>query len=199
MARLSERDAREWQAIAGRVGDVVEPRLGPRVLANRASLPLGPALRRARSAARRLSARAEAVLRTDVRAFYASVTPSIAFRSLTDLGVDAPVASRTATMMDGWGSEGYVGLPIGPPGSAVIANAILAPLDRELRPSPFLRWVDDYVIAVRERDVHLVTERVDASLARMGLERSIPKTEVLGGGSSLVWPGTYLRDDLADR
>jgi hypothetical protein len=95
-------------------------------------------------------------------------------------------------MLDGWGSEGYAGLPIGPPGSAVIGNAILSPLDAELRSLPFLRWVDDYLIAVtRGRDVNLVLERMDECLARMGLERSALKTEVLAGGACLRWPGTY--------
>lgn len=131
------------------------------------------------------------MLRTDVRAFYASVTPSVAFRSLIDLDVDARTASRAATMLDGWGSEGYAGLPIGPPGSAVIANAILAPLDEGLGSSPFLRWVDDYLIAVRKRDVSHLLERMDECLARVGLERSLPKTDVLSGGTSLSWPGSY--------
>jgi hypothetical protein len=192
MARLSERDAREWHAIGQRVSHEIEPRLGPRVLANRAGVGLGRALSRVRSAARSLAARGD-VLRTDVCAFYPSVSPSVAFRSLVDLGVEDRVASRAATLLDAWGSEGYAGLPIGPPASATIANAVLAPVDEELRPFPFLRWVDDYLIAARERDVPLVIERTDAVLSRLGLDRSIPKTEMLSGGSSVLWPGTYLR------
>jgi hypothetical protein len=191
MARLSERDARRWQELADRSAQAIEPRLSHRVLANRTGLPVGPALRHARSAARRLSGAAEFMLRTDVRTFYASVTPSVAFRSLTRLGVERHVSSRVASMLDGWGSEGYAGLPIGPPGSAVIANAVLAPLDEELRASPFLRWVDDYLIAMdREREVGLVLERADEALFALGLERSLTKTEVIGD-TAFTWLGTY--------
>ena len=162
--------------------------------------PVGPTLRRARAAARSLGTGSAALLRTDVRSFYASVTPPVAFRSLTEMDVDPRVASRAADMLDGWGSEGYAGLPIGPRGSAVIANAVLAPLDAELERYRFLRWVDDYLIAApTERDVPRLLERIDESLARVGLERSGPKTEVLSGGTGVVWPGAYLRDDLADR
>jgi hypothetical protein len=40
--------------------------------------------------------------------------------------------------------------------------------------------------------VHLGLERMDASLARIGLERSVPKTAIVGGGGAgLRWPGTY--------
>ncbi len=195
MARLSQRDARRWHGLAARIEETIDPRLSPRVLANRGVLrtgpsPVGPFLRRARSAARELAAGSLGVLRTDVRSFYASVAPSVAFRSLVDLDVEPQVASRTADMLDGWGSEGYAGLPIGPPGSAVIANAVLASVDAEL--DSFIRWVDDYAIALRnQRDLPVVLERLDESLARIGLDRSEPKTEVVGGGASLVWPGTY--------
>ena len=196
MARLSQRDARTWHRLAARIEEAIDPRLSPRVLANRGVLrtgpsPVGPLLRRARSAARGLGASYAGVLRTDVRSFYASVTPSVAFRCLVDLDVEPQVASRTADMLDGWGSEGYAGLPIGPPGSAVIANAVLASVDAEL--DSFIRWVDDYVITLRnERDLPRILERLDETLARIGLERSEPKTEVEGRGSSLVWPGTYV-------
>ena len=195
MARLSERDARAWQALAMRIADTIESRLSPRVLANRGPVPvapIGPSLRRARTLARELAARSEVALRTDVRSFYPSVTPSVAYRSLVGLNVEPSVASRSASMLEGWGSEGYAGLPIGPPGSAIIANAILAPVDADLRSSPFLRWVDDYLIAARgEQEAWLILERIDESLARVGLERSAPKTEILGRGSSVCWPGTY--------
>ena len=204
MARLSERDARAWHGLAQRIGQTIEPRLSPWVLANRGPVALRPlsiasTLRRARSAAHRLASSTDLVLRTDVRSFYASVTPSIAFRSLVDLAVEREVATRTSTMLEGWGSEGYEGLPIGPPGSAVIANAVLASVDSDLWPLPFLRWVDDYLIAAEERQLPLLVERLDESLSRVGLERSAPKTEAIARGAPFVWPGAYLRDNLADR
>jgi hypothetical protein len=197
MALLSERDSRTWQALAEVISSQVEPRLAPGVLADRTHqaggrLPLGPALRRARLAARTLGLRAGLVIRTDVRAFYPSVTPSVTFRALVGLDVDRRIAAGVATMLEAWGSEGYSGLPIGPPGSAVIANGVLAGVDARLKHLPFLRWVDDYLVRVkRERDLPGVLDRLDAALGDVGLERSAPKTEILEGGPGLVWPGTY--------
>jgi hypothetical protein len=133
------------------------------------------------------------VVRTDVRAFYPSVNPSILFRALQVLSVDRDVAGKVAAILESWGSEGYAGLPIGPPGSAVLANAVLASVDAELESRPFLRWVDDYLIGVPvEADVPRVVERLDEALTRLHLERSESKTSVLSGGSGLVWPGAYV-------
>jgi hypothetical protein len=198
MAVLSERDDPAWRTIAERVADVVEPRLSPAVLANRPSLvgerrrpiAFGRALRRARRAAQRLSMESDAVIRTDIRRFYPSVTPSVSFRTLIALGVETDVARDSASMLDGWGSEGYAGLPIGPPGSAVLANAVLAGVDAELQGFEYLRWVDDYLIGLPAGSVGRVLERIDSSLDRLGLQRSPEKTSVLGGGA-LAWPGTY--------
>ena len=135
-----------------------------------------------------------------MRLFYPSVTPSVAFRSLVELDVERGVATRTAAMLEGWGSEGYAGLPIGPPGSAVIANAVLASVDGIVEPLPFLRWVDDYLVGLGAgREPSEVLERIDTSLEGLALKRSEGKTSVSLGGASLVWPGTYLGNDLADR
>jgi hypothetical protein len=199
MAVLSQRDDRVWWGIAERVAETIEPRLSPRVLANR-WLPtgegrrpsgLGPALCRARRAAEKLCMESDAVIRTDVRSFYPSVTPSVAFRTLVDLDVDVEIAREVALMLDGWGSEGYAGLPIGPPGSAVVANAVLAGVDADLQRFQFLRWVDDYLIGVPAGSVSRALDRTDTSLDRLGLERSREKTSLLGGGTALTWPGTY--------
>jgi hypothetical protein len=197
---LSERDGRAWQAIADRVADAVEPRLTPQVLANRrlpasgGARPIGflTILRRARRAAKRLAAKSDVVILSDVRTFYPSVTPSVAFRTLVALDVERDVARDAATMLDGWGSEGCAGLPIGPPGSAVLANAVLAGVDSELQRFPFLRWVDDYLIGLPAESVSQALDGLDTSLDRLGLERSLVKTSILCGGRALTWPGTYV-------
>jgi hypothetical protein len=200
MARLSDRDEHAWQVLADRVAVTIEPKLSARALANRTvggHTGRGPirfrrALRRARRSATTLARGSEAVIRTDVRSFYPSVTPSVAFDALVSLKVDPAIATGAAWMLDGWGSEGYGGLPIGPPGSAVIANAVLASVDAGLEALPFLRWVDDYLIGLPDESaVPLVLERLDDDLARLYLERSLMKTEVLSG-KSFTWPGTYL-------
>lgn len=199
MATLSDRDAHAWHALAEHVSGTLHPRLGRGVLANRtvseARIPrgLGPSLDRARAASTSIAIRSEVVIRTDVRAFYPSVTPAVTFRMLKVVDVDPEVAAAAADMLDGWGSEGYGGLPIGPPGSAVMANAVLHDVDGALEPFPYVRWVDDYLIGLRRsRDVPEALDRLDSALERVGLERSVPKTSVLAG-SELRWPGTYGR------
>lgn len=197
MARLSEPDTARWHALAGRVAGLVERSLSPRVVANRAlgggrgwSLePVGPALRRARRLAR-AALGGSMLLRTDVAAFYPSVTPGVVFASLRRAGADRGDAGEAAGLLQGWRSDGYPGLPVGPPASAVLANAVLTPVDDALAPYWFLRWVDDYLIRVPSGRTTEVVERLDVALDRVGLARSEPKTLVTEGG--VVWAGAAL-------
>jgi Reverse transcriptase (RNA-dependent DNA polymerase) len=197
MAVLSGRDAGRWRQLGQRVAGVLEPILGPRVLAGRSvrsgrewrTEALRPALGRARLGAERLVAGSSLVVRTDVREFYPSIDPSSLYRCLRRVGLPAEDANTASTMLEGWGSEGYPGLPVGPPASAVLSNALLAPVDEALGDGPWLRWCDDLLIGVRSvADADLVLERLDIELARLGLDRSGPKTYVLEG-TTVRWPG----------
>jgi Reverse transcriptase (RNA-dependent DNA polymerase) len=175
MAVLSERDARRWHDLAGRVAMALEPRLPGSVLANR--VPLGAALRVAATASTHLARRARVLVRTDVASFYPSVRPAVLAEAVAAAGADPEDARLAAGMLDGWWSEGYPGLPIGPPGSAVLANAVLHPVDGALDGRPFLRWVDDYLIGCpNERDAARVLEGIDEALDRLSLRRAPGKT-----------------------
>jgi hypothetical protein len=195
MAILSERDAGAWRALAARVAGTIEDRLDPRVLANRAGVPgvagpvepVWPALSRARRLGARLPGPFR--LRTDVAAFYPSITPTTLFRCLRRFGVAPHEARSAADMLEGWGSEGYPGLPIGPPLSAIVANAVLAPVDERLPDVRWFRWVDDYLFAPpSERDASRILDRIDQALDEIGLRRSETKTILVAGPSSR-WPG----------
>lgn len=195
MAILSDHDDAVWHRLAGRIAAAVEPRLGSEVLANRAQAvagdwslrPVLPALRRAGPAVGALTRRGPLLVRTDVAAFYPSVTPSALFRALRGEAVGAGDAGAAADLLEGWGSEGYPGLPVGPPGSALLANAVLAGVDRSL-PFPFLRWVDDYLIAVpSELAAAEAIQRLDEALDRADLRRSEPKTLLLQGAGGIGW------------
>lgn len=187
MAELSARDSATWQALAGRVAALLEARMDPRVIANRALvtdrgwrlLPAAPALRRARTAAAALASRMPLVA-TDVRCFYGSVRPEVLHDRLLAAGAAREDARLAAAMLEGWGSEGWPGLPVGPTGSAVLANAVLLPVDAAVAAGPFIRWVDDYVMPAS-----FPLGRFDAALAEVGLERSGEKTAALGGRP---WP-----------
>lgn len=177
MARLSARDAETWDALGAIAAPLIERRMDRRVLANRAArrgwswrpAAAGPALERARIARRRY-ARERETLATDLRSFYASVCPGVLHTALVRIGAGRPSADLAASMVEGWG----IGLPIGPDGSAILANAVLIPVDEALGATPFLRWVDDYLLPAS-----FPLERLDESLAAVGLQRSLEKTAPL--------------------
>jgi hypothetical protein len=198
MAALSRRDHARWTHLAGRIAAAVEPRLSAAVLGNRAVLgrgtwhlaPWQPALAVARTAARRLGRGSPVLVRTDVTSFYPSVDPSALFRALLDASADRAAASHGADLLEGWGGEGYVGLPIGPPGSAIMANAVLRPVDAALEGIPFLRWVDDYLLGARsDRHAAQLVDKLDEALDCLGLRRAPSKTTILAGSPALIWPG----------
>jgi hypothetical protein len=198
MATLSDREARRWTSVAGRVAGELEPALRPEVVANRVRfgphrwslVPLASALRTARGRAVALARGASTILRTDVAAFYPSVDPAVAYRSLIGRSVDRSVAATAADMLEAWGSEGYPGLPVGPPGSAVLANAMLDSVDRALGGFPFLRWVDDYLIGLDDPSrAGEALERLDRALDAVGLCRSERKTRLSPAADGPVWPG----------
>jgi reverse transcriptase-like protein len=198
MARLSERDARAWHDLGGRLATAMEPLLGPEVVSNRA-VPAGTgwrlesvetSFRRLRTmlrAARRAGPDGPLLLFTDVEDFFPSVTPDAVARSLSAAGAPARDAAEAARMLDVWASFGYRGLPIGPPASGVVANAVLRTVDDAVG-TRFLRWVDDYVALIAtEREAAEVLERIDEALARLGLSRSARKTRI---GTAPNWLGS---------
>lgn len=145
---------------------------------------VGLALRRAGAVA----PRGAILLHTDIEEFYASITPSVLARTLEVIGASDGDARLAGEMVNGWGERGYRGLPIGPPGSAVLANALLRSVDEALASLRFVRWVDDYVIAVpTERAGDLILERLDESLARLGLRRSHSKTGIVEATNGIAW------------
>jgi Reverse transcriptase (RNA-dependent DNA polymerase) len=200
MARLSDRDARAWHVLGGKVASLLEARLGPEVVANRAVASGGRwSLEPVAGSFRRLEMRLEAIRRsagpdaryvaTDVEDFFPSVDSAIAARALLAFGVGPEEARSVAAMIEGWGDLGYEGLPIGPPASAVVANAVLQSADEAVG-APFIRWVDDYLVLVAgDGQASEVLDRLDAALDRLGLRRSVLKTRV---GRTSGWIGSAL-------
>ena len=130
------------------------------------------------------------LVHADVASFYPSVTPAVLASAVTEAGGDPADARLGADLLEGWGSEGYLGLPIGPPGSAILANAVLRPVDRAMDGRPFLRWVDDYLIACSdERDAARALDGIDETLDRMALRRAVAKTRMEEPRLSFRWLG----------
>ena len=207
IAELSPRDAAAWRAAGRRIAGAARPRRAEGVHATAGCLIDGPPgdrrlralLGAARASARHLS-EAGPVLRTDVRAFYPSLGCEAVHRGLLAGGAGPPDAREAADLVRGWEDRGHAGLPIGPPASAAVADAILLPVDEVLEGRPFLRWVDDYLIPVHSpEDAERVLERIDERLAWLGLERSEVKTRLVPAGRLGAWPGSLSPAEVLSR
>ena len=174
--------------LAGRI----ERLLGPEVIALRARPDAGgwrlASWRRARSRWRRMlrSAIRDAPAGTafavaDVRDCYGSVSPE-ALLDVLGLGA-AAAAGELRRLQD----RGVRGLPVGPEPSAILANAILAELDRAVRESgvTHVRWVDDLVLWGGQSDVLRALAALEESAARRGLTLNETKTRLLADREEL--------------
>jgi len=185
--------------LVARSAGAIEEILSPSVMANRVAswsvrppeLMLRPwRLERQLFAARLsgLAARRRTIAFADVRRCYASMSPSIVGDALGRAGI------LTACDIEGFlaGLEriGVEGLPVGPDASAVLANAVLAQVDRSLREAGIehLRWVDDVVLTGGEALAALSVFR--AALATIGLRPNEAKTRILSDARGLVSTAT---------
>jgi len=110
------------------------------------------------------------------------VAPDVVRASLLALGCRAGDADRIGRFIHRLGELGVRGLPVGPEASAVLANGVLAGVDRALSLAGFrhLRWVDDFVVRARgARDAERVLAVLRGSLAPLGLELNEAKTRMV--------------------
>jgi hypothetical protein len=174
-----------WQ-----VAHSLEPRLGPRVLANRvagAGLAL-EAWPRAHGRWRRhlraglADPQTRAVATADVRDCYASVTPGALVARLRTLGVAPHRIHALLRLLERFGEDGVRGLPVGPEASAVLANLVLQAVDDELAAADirYLRWVDDVVVFARgTREAARALGAIERALDGLGLRLNEAKCIVM--------------------
>lgn len=192
LTRLDPAGDAEYRRAVTPLAGRIERSLGPEVIALRARpAPDGWRLESWRRARARWRLAILAAVRgarpgtvfavADVRDCYGSITPE----SLSSaLGPDAAAA------MDELGrlrDAGVRGLPIGPEPSAILANAILAELDRAARGSgvEHVRWVDDLIMWGESGDVRGSLDALRAAAARVGLELHDGKTRILSDREEL--------------
>lgn len=185
--------AGRYTALVAAVAERAESSMTPSVAANRVvsssvdppSLVLRPwRLERATFGRRlaRLSRAAPCLVFADVRACYRSIAPDVVAASLVGLGCDPAPSAAVAAFVERLGAHGVVGLPIGPEPSAVLANAVLAVVDRALVAlgARHLRWVDDLAVGVDgPGEAGTVLGVVRDALGRVGLELNEAKTRVI--------------------
>lgn len=162
LVRLDPADEAAYRAAVSPLVPRIERGLGPAVLANRARAapdgwrlaPWGPsraAWRRTLRRAVREARRGTVFAVVDVRDCYGSI------------------------------STGTIVAVLGPEASAVLANGILAALDRSLRAGGVrhLRWVDDVVLWGADRDVRRALGELHRAAEGLGLELHDRKTRLL--------------------
>ncbi|MGZ8613087.1 MAG: RNA-directed DNA polymerase [Actinomycetota bacterium] len=163
IVHLSDRDRRGYDAAVSAVTPAVERALGDGVVANRArSTPIGVVLepwgaarrRYARSIASAAAGPWRAAFIGDVRDCYGSIGPPIVERALRNLGAPEQPIEHIVGILRRLEERGVRGLPVGPHPSAVLANAALVSVDRDLGEAtsgPAFRWVDDVVVLAMDR------------------------------------------------
>lgn len=186
-------DAREYERAVAAVVLAVESVLGGEVLAERVRgrgsigwtrpEPWRGARRRFERAVSQLGAPPSTVLLcTDVRDCYGSIHQPAVERSLRAIGCDRSDVVAVTRFLDRCEASGVRGLPVGPTPSAVLANAVLAALDRAIGVRAFrhLRWVDDLVIVAPNLEAASATlDDLRSSADELGLRLHDGKTRIL--------------------
>lgn len=186
---LDPDDEAEYGLAVAAVASSVETGLGPAAIANRVvgeGLLIEPWWR----ARRRFVARVQALTRTrwaglllsDVADCYGSIGPGAVERALRAARVPTETTERITALLDRFAGAGVPGLPVGPTPSAVLANAVLGPVDRALVATGVLhaRWVDDVVACVPPGvEPERVLDALTDALGSFGLEPSLPKTRIV--------------------
>lgn len=178
-------DAEYRQAVAPLAGRI-ERALGPEVFAIRTRpapggwrpAPWGPARAAWRRAIRDLVDRpalGTAFAVADVRDCYGSISPETVEALL------GPGAAHAVAFLRRLQDGGVRGLPIGPDPSVVLANAVLAKMDRAIRDTGarHLRWVDDVVLWGTPAEVRRALAGLDETARGWGLALHEQKTRFL--------------------
>jgi hypothetical protein len=124
---------------------------------------------------------------------YPTIGPSAVAAALP---ADHPGTARLVRVLGRIHARGGSGLPVGPPASAVVANAVLAAGDAAIDATGarHVRWVDDVVIvADGRRHAWRALDAWRAALGAVGLEANPAKTAVgVDPGQLPGWAGSPL-------
>jgi Reverse transcriptase (RNA-dependent DNA polymerase) len=199
LVRLDPRDDLGYDAAVARVAPTVERN---RPIESRAGGVVGwdrrtgivfepwtTARRRWRRDVGRLLPTSEVVVLADVRDCYGSIAPAVVMEGLRRSGARGDASQDVQAWLAAFTDAGIRGLPVGPPASAVLAEAVLSRGDMALRASgvAHIRWVDD--VAVFAGDRRIAVRALDAlrrAWARSGLEAHDGKTVVVDRAEAAV-------------
>ena len=193
LTRLSVADARAYDRAVASIARRIERSLSPAAMANRvrgcvagsATVELEPwrtARRRFARVAGAWTARLPSTGIGDVRNCYASVRDDVLDRRLRHLDATASEIRALRRLLERFHEHGVAGLPIGPHPSAILANAVLAPVDEALADAGLrhLRWVDDVIVfAPTERRASDALGIFGDALAELRLDAATEKTRLV--------------------
>jgi len=192
LTRLDPHERRRYERAVALALPNTRP--GPSVFGSPApgrAIPLAVERRRWRAALRARTIGASSVLVSDV----ASCFPSIGERAIRAAAAQA--GGDPAPLLHairGYRDVGGLGIPIGPPASATLADAVLALADDRARVAGCepIRWVDDVVFAGDRRAVARAARAWRDALIELGMREHEGKrtTGAFGAqGSPAAWTG----------
>lgn len=203
IVHLGGRDRHRYEEAVATVAPSIERSLSGGVVANRATVAGGRLELEPWTLARRRYLRAvraatrgpfRAAFVGDVRECYGSITPAVVSMVLERAGARSDRIEDLVTVLRRFEGSGVAGLPVGPHPSAVLANAVLAPVDAALHgiagPAG-VRWVDDVIVFTSDvAQARRAAMTFDRALRALGLAANDEKcrvidepAEVLGTGS----------------
>jgi hypothetical protein len=121
----------------------------------------------------------------DIRDCYASIRPGLVATALRGLGCDRAQVKALEGLLSSFEDRSVPGLPVGPDPSAILANAVLASIDRALTEKgvPHVRWVDDLFIGTGDRrSARRVIDLLRAVATGLGLGLAEEKTRIVDAG-----------------
>ncbi|HVF08342.1 MAG TPA: RNA-directed DNA polymerase [Actinomycetota bacterium] len=205
IVHLGAHDRLRYAAAVAAVTPEIERFLSDGVVANRARVmhgrlelePWTPARRRYRGALRAASrGPSRAAFVGDVRDCYGSIGPASVSSALHRVGARRERIEDLAEMLRSFEARGVRGLPVGPDPSAVLANAVLAPVDsavREVVGFEAIRWVDDIVVFTRDvAEARRTAAAFHRAVRALGLEAHDSKCRVIDEPDAVIGTGSAI-------
>ncbi|WP_420442888.1 RNA-directed DNA polymerase [Candidatus Poriferisodalis sp.] len=192
MTCLDPYDDLYYRIITGRVAAAIDAALGPEVLSYRL-VDAPPAwtcraprqafeLRQQRGAALLADHRCGALLITDIRHYFPSITPEALSAVLSDADAQPGAVGLITEFLSELQTVGAPkGLPVGPEASGLLGNIAMLPIDGAVATlvSGHVRYTDDsWLFVASEHECRKVLDAYSAAAAECGLEVNTAKVEM---------------------
>jgi hypothetical protein len=130
----------------------------------------------------------EAVVVTDIAAFFEQISHVRLEEQLVQLGVAPPIARELRTLLDGLMKGKSRGIPQGNDASSVVASIYLASVDRAMLSAgyAYYRYVDDIrIFAASEGQARRILRQLEAKVRTLELTLQPGKTRILVGAAQI--------------